>query len=154
CRDQRELFELHARPVRVHIDVLDQRRRRFAGAHRGELVHHVIDAFLHRHLGLQKNVVSAHIVECFLLWSFIAKQSSNVSSEHSVGQDSRRVHVEYYYWNFVVHAETERGRVHYLETLRQRFGKREPIIPAGVRIFIWIAVVNPIHFGGFQDDVG
>jgi len=93
----------------MHIDVFHQSRRSLAGAHRGKLVHHVIDAFFHRHLSFQKNVIRAHIAECLLWWSFIANQSSDISSQHRIAQDSRLVHVEHDDGNFVVHAETERG---------------------------------------------
>src|SRR5215468_7245454 len=88
-----------------------------------------------------------------LWWSFIANQSSNVSPEHSVAQDSGLVHVEHNNRDFVVHAKTERGRIHDLETFRERFGEREAVVTARVRIFVWVTIINAVDFCGFQDHV-
>ena len=94
-------------PIDLDVHVFEQGRRCLAGANRGKLVDHVIDAFFHRHLRLQKNVICAHIGECLLCWSIIANQSSDIPSQHGVAQDSRLVHVEHNDRDFVVHAETE-----------------------------------------------
>src|SRR5262249_20578880 len=96
----------------------------------------------------------AHMAECLLRWSFIANQSSNVLSEYSVAQDSGLVHVEHNDRDFVVHAETERGRIHDLETLRERFGEREPVVTLRVRKLVWVTIINAVDLRGFQDHVG
>src|SRR5262245_63511143 len=93
------------------------------------------------------------MVECLLCWSFIANQSSNVSPEHCVTQDSRLVHVEHNDRDFVVHAETEGRRIHDLETLRERFGERETIVATRVRKLVWVTIINAVDLRGFQDHV-
>src|SRR6516162_5461787 len=93
------------------------------------------------------------MAECLLWWSFIANQSSNVSSEHSVTQDSRFVHVEDNDRDLVVHAKTERCRIHDLETLRERFGEREAIVTARVRKLVRVSIINAIDLCGFQNHV-
>ena len=42
------------------VEILNQRGRSFASADAGEFVHEIIHAFFHRHLGFEKNVISAH----------------------------------------------------------------------------------------------
>src|SRR5262249_5728398 len=93
------------------------------------------------------------MAECLLCWGFIANQSSNVLPEYSVAQDSGLVHVEHHDRDFVVHAKTERGRVHDLETLRERFGKREAIVTARVRKLVRVAIINAVDLCGFEDHV-
>src|SRR5215475_11981373 len=94
------------------------------------------------------------MTECLLWWSFIANQSSNISPQHSVAQDSRLVHVEHNDRDFVVHAETERGRIHDLETLRERFGKGEAVVTVRLRKLVRVAIINAVDFCGFEDHVG
>src|SRR6476660_3860573 len=93
------------------------------------------------------------MAECLLCWSFIANQSSNVLPEYSVAQDSGLVHIEHNDRDFVVHAETERGRIHDLETLRERFGERNAFVTARVRKLVWVAIINAIDLCSFEDDV-
>src|SRR5215475_8132224 len=94
------------------------------------------------------------MTECLLWWSFIANQSSNISPQHSVAQDSRLVHVEHNDRDFVVHAETERGRIHDLETLRDGFGEREAVVTACVRKLVWVTIINAVDLCGFENHVG
>src|SRR5262252_11123865 len=94
------------------------------------------------------------MAECLLCWGFIANQSSNVLPEYSVAQDSGLVHVEHNDWDFVVHAETERSRIHNLETLRERFGEREAVVTKRVRKLVWVAIINAVDLCSLEDDVG
>src|ERR1051325_7528100 len=91
------------------------------------------------------------MAECLLCWRFIANQSSNVLPEYSVAQDSRLVHVKHNDRDFVVHAETERGRIHDLETLRERLGECEAVVTACVRKLVWVTIINAVDLRGFQD---
>jgi hypothetical protein len=75
-------------------------------------------------------------------------------SQHGVVEDSGLIHIEHYDGDFVVHTETERSRVHDLQTLRKRFGERKAVIAARVGILLGITIVNAIDLGGFQNDVG
>src|SRR5215469_10730687 len=94
------------------------------------------------------------MAECLLRWSFIANQSSNVLPEYSVAQNSGLVHVEHNDRYFVVHAETERGRIHNLQTPCKRLGECETVVTLRVRKLVWVAIIDAIDLCGFEDHVG
>src|SRR5688572_17041161 len=52
----------------------------------------------------------------------------------------------------VVHAERNRGGVHYLQALLEDLQVRDLLVADRVRMLHGIRVVDPVHFGGLEDD--
>src|SRR6266576_4718612 len=103
-------------------------------------------------ISASKRMSSALIIESSSGLRFAANQCPYLSTEHDVPEIARLIHVEDDDRNFVIHAQTKRGGIHYLKTLGQRFGKRDPIVALGARIHGRVAVVNAVHFGSFQNN--
>ena len=74
--------------------------------------------------------------------------------QHDVSKIAGFVHVENDDRDSVIHAKAESRRVHYLEPLRQRFGKGEVLKTLGVRVHVRVAIVNAVDLRRLQDDVG
>ena len=56
--------------------------------------------------------------------------------------------------HLVVHAERERGGIHHLELLLQRFEIGDLRKTFGGRILFGVGIVNAVDLGGFEDHFG
>src|SRR5205085_9750491 len=81
----------------------------------------------------------------------IANEGPDFSAQDRVSKNARLIHIENDDWNLVVHAQTKRGRVHYLEPLSQSLRVADAVIPFGVRIFVGIRIVDAIDLGCLQN---
>jgi len=93
----------------LDFTLVNQTGRSFAGADGGKFVDHVIDALFHRHLGLQKNVISVHVAGFLLRWKLIANQCPDFSPKHGIANIGGVVHSENDNRYLVVHAQAERS---------------------------------------------
>src|ERR1051326_2449904 len=83
----------------------------------------------------------------------VANERADLASQNSVANAGGLVHVEHHDRNPVVHAKTERSRVHDLQTPRKRFGESKTVEPSCIRVLVRIAIVNAINLRRFQDDI-
>src|SRR5438105_1996250 len=81
----------------------------------------------------------------------IANESTDFSPQDRVSKDARLIHIENHDWNLIVHAQTKRGRVHYLEPLSQSLSITDAVIPFCVRIFVGICIIDAVDLGCFQN---
>ena len=103
---------------------------------------HIVDAFFHRHLSVEKNVVPAHAAKFLLRFGFIANERPDFSPEHGIADVARFVHIEDHDGDFVIHTKAERGRIHDLQSFRERFSKSNAFVEPRIRLGIRIAIVK------------
>src|SRR6476620_2192917 len=85
---------------------------------------------------------------------FFGHQGSNLFATQSEGDVIRLGHVEDDNRHLVVHAKAEGRGVHDLQSFGQRFAVSQMLVSDRVGKLHGILVVNAIHLGGLQDDLG
>src|SRR5262245_35295803 len=85
---------------------------------------------------------------------FVANEGADIAPEYCISNATGLVHVEHDDRDLVVHAKTEGSGVHDLQPSRQCLGEREAVESSRVRVFVGIAIVNPVNLGCFEDYIG